>query len=360
MSSEARATDARASRTSSDRCSCSVSEAVHRVADPIVRVSCSAAHSVAHASEVAAHVAHTVMDPIAHASGAAAHTVIDPIAHASEAASGLARDLFEKFSPHHAHPARQKSRAEERKAAEQERAARQRSAQLPFWQAFSRSLSDGSLLPKTFGADGFEEASPSVSRPGAPDPRSAVWTGIGWDGGAGLLAPHMHFARLRRHAATLGIAVPADVHVQAPPHPPHPPPLPPREQRAYQRTAASRRPFAQVGETPHRWRGRADLQREVDEQRARLGEQEALLAQAAARVAELEGGARAEGGEDGDSSGAEGGAEGGAPAARFSVRFHTAGAAFLVHWGDAVSRWSCRRLHSRSSLGQPIIFIYLV
>ena len=118
-----------------------------------------------------------------------------------------------------------------------------------------------------------------------------------------------------------------------------------------------------MGETPHRWRGSADLQREVDEQRARLGEQEALLAQAAARVAELEGGARAEGGEDhGDSTEIAAAQRAAQRVARprhglVCVFIHVAaGAAFLVHWGDAVSRWLCRRLHSRSSLGQPIIF----
>ena len=40
------------------------------------------------------------------------------------------------------------------------------------------------------------------------EPRSAVWSGIAWDGEASLLAADMHFARISRHAAILGIEVP--------------------------------------------------------------------------------------------------------------------------------------------------------
>jgi branched-subunit amino acid aminotransferase/4-amino-4-deoxychorismate lyase len=46
------------------------------------------------------------------------------------------------------------------------------------------------------------------------DPRDAVWTGVGWDGGGRLLAPSLHFARMRRHAARLGIALPDDFEQQ--------------------------------------------------------------------------------------------------------------------------------------------------
>ena len=41
-----------------------------------------------------------------------------------------------------------------------------------------------------------------------PDPRSAVWSAIAWDGGEFLLAADMHFARISRHAAVLGIQIP--------------------------------------------------------------------------------------------------------------------------------------------------------
>ena len=44
-----------------------------------------------------------------------------------------------------------------------------------------------------------------------PDPRSAVWSAIAWDGEASLLAADMHFARLSRHAAVLGIETPDDL-----------------------------------------------------------------------------------------------------------------------------------------------------
>ena len=41
-----------------------------------------------------------------------------------------------------------------------------------------------------------------------PDPRSAVWSAIAWDGVGSLLAADMHFARISRHAAVLGIQIP--------------------------------------------------------------------------------------------------------------------------------------------------------
>ena len=41
-----------------------------------------------------------------------------------------------------------------------------------------------------------------------PEPRSAVWSAIAWDGESSLLAADMHFARIRRHAAVLGIQTP--------------------------------------------------------------------------------------------------------------------------------------------------------
>ena len=41
-----------------------------------------------------------------------------------------------------------------------------------------------------------------------PDPRSAVWSAIAWDGEESLLAADMHFARISRHAAVLGIQIP--------------------------------------------------------------------------------------------------------------------------------------------------------
>ena len=40
------------------------------------------------------------------------------------------------------------------------------------------------------------------------EPRSAVWSAIAWDGEASLLAADMHFARISRHAAVLGIQTP--------------------------------------------------------------------------------------------------------------------------------------------------------
>jgi len=49
---------------------------------------------------------------------------------------------------------------------------------------------------------------PSHSMPG---PRSAVWSAIAWDGASSLLAADMHFARMERHAAILGIAMPDDL-----------------------------------------------------------------------------------------------------------------------------------------------------
>jgi len=44
-----------------------------------------------------------------------------------------------------------------------------------------------------------------------PDPRSAVWSAIAWDGARSLLAAAMHFARISRHAAVLGIEAPDDL-----------------------------------------------------------------------------------------------------------------------------------------------------
>jgi len=44
-----------------------------------------------------------------------------------------------------------------------------------------------------------------------PDPRSAVWSAIAWDGAGSLLAADMHFARISRHAAVLGIEAPDDL-----------------------------------------------------------------------------------------------------------------------------------------------------
>jgi len=44
-----------------------------------------------------------------------------------------------------------------------------------------------------------------------PDPRSAVWSAIAWDGARSLLAADMHFARISRHAAVLGIEAPDDL-----------------------------------------------------------------------------------------------------------------------------------------------------
>ena len=41
-----------------------------------------------------------------------------------------------------------------------------------------------------------------------PGPRSAVWSAIAWDGESSLLAADMHFARISRHAAVLGIQTP--------------------------------------------------------------------------------------------------------------------------------------------------------
>jgi branched-subunit amino acid aminotransferase/4-amino-4-deoxychorismate lyase len=41
-----------------------------------------------------------------------------------------------------------------------------------------------------------------------PEPRSAVWSAIAWDGRASLLAADMHFARIHRHATVLGIQTP--------------------------------------------------------------------------------------------------------------------------------------------------------
>jgi len=43
------------------------------------------------------------------------------------------------------------------------------------------------------------------------DPRSAVWSAIAWDGRESLLAADMHFARISRHAAVLGIEAPDDL-----------------------------------------------------------------------------------------------------------------------------------------------------
>ena len=42
-------------------------------------------------------------------------------------------------------------------------------------------------------------------------PRSAVWSAIAWDGASSLLAADMHFARMERHAAILGIPMPDDL-----------------------------------------------------------------------------------------------------------------------------------------------------
>jgi branched-subunit amino acid aminotransferase/4-amino-4-deoxychorismate lyase len=41
-----------------------------------------------------------------------------------------------------------------------------------------------------------------------PEPQSAVWSAIAWDGESSLLAADMHFARIRRHATVLGIQTP--------------------------------------------------------------------------------------------------------------------------------------------------------
>ncbi len=41
-----------------------------------------------------------------------------------------------------------------------------------------------------------------------PKPRSAVWSGIAWDGKSSLLAADMHFDRIHRHATVLGIQTP--------------------------------------------------------------------------------------------------------------------------------------------------------
>ena len=46
---------------------------------------------------------------------------------------------------------------------------------------------------------------------GMPGPRSAVWSAIAWDGESSLLAADMHFARMERHAAILGIPMPDDL-----------------------------------------------------------------------------------------------------------------------------------------------------
>lgn len=46
---------------------------------------------------------------------------------------------------------------------------------------------------------------------GMPGPRSAVWSAIAWDGASSLLAADMHFARMARHAAVLGIPMPDDL-----------------------------------------------------------------------------------------------------------------------------------------------------
>ena len=51
---------------------------------------------------------------------------------------------------------------------------------------------------------------PSRSVSDRVDPRSAVWSGVAWDGEGGLLAADMHFARLARHARRLDIEMPAD------------------------------------------------------------------------------------------------------------------------------------------------------
>tara|TARA_Y100001970_G_scaffold59553_1_gene75764 strand:- start:3526 stop:4326 length:801 start_codon:yes stop_codon:yes gene_type:complete len=46
--------------------------------------------------------------------------------------------------------------------------------------------------------------------PDAVDPRSKVWSAIGWDGSNSLMAADMHFARIKRHAVILDIDVPND------------------------------------------------------------------------------------------------------------------------------------------------------
>lgn len=47
--------------------------------------------------------------------------------------------------------------------------------------------------------------------PQITDPRSAVWSAMGWDGKLSLMSADLHFDRIRRHAARLGIDVPVDL-----------------------------------------------------------------------------------------------------------------------------------------------------
>ena len=51
--------------------------------------------------------------------------------------------------------------------------------------------------------------------PQTSDPRSAVWTAMGWDGETSLMSADLHFDRIRRHAVRLGIEVPADLRERA-------------------------------------------------------------------------------------------------------------------------------------------------
>jgi len=43
------------------------------------------------------------------------------------------------------------------------------------------------------------------------DPRSVVWSATGWDGEKSLMSADLHFDRIERHAARLGIDVPKDL-----------------------------------------------------------------------------------------------------------------------------------------------------
>ena len=47
--------------------------------------------------------------------------------------------------------------------------------------------------------------------PQITDPSSAVWSAMGWDGKLSLMSADLHFDRIRRHAARLGIDVPVDL-----------------------------------------------------------------------------------------------------------------------------------------------------
>jgi len=50
----------------------------------------------------------------------------------------------------------------------------------------------------------------SESMPEVVDPRSEVWSAMGWDGNDSLMAADMHFDRIQRHAEILGIDIPHD------------------------------------------------------------------------------------------------------------------------------------------------------